>query len=334
VIGSVTYAIIARGYPESVRPRMLALTSTAWVVPGLIGPAIAGVIGDYVGWRWVFLGLVPIPLLAVVLSRQSLHGLTRTSDQPRDWSQVLRSVRLALGVTLLTIGLGTALPWGLLIVAASLVLAIPALQKLLPTGTLRAAAGLPAAVACMGLLSLCFFGVDVFIPLALTSVRGLPAVIAGLALTSATVTWTAGSWMLDRLVDRYSRRMFGAVGMVLIIIGIGLSLLMLNPLVPALLGVLAWGVAGLGIGLTYTTLSLATLDLAPKGQEGLSAASLQVNDTLGSAIGTGLGGVIIASYGAAGKVAALETQFVLMLAVAVLGLVVALRLPGQRKSTD
>ena len=32
------------------------MLSTAWVLPGVIGPAIAGVVGETVGWRLVFLG--------------------------------------------------------------------------------------------------------------------------------------------------------------------------------------------------------------------------------------------------------------------------------------
>ena len=55
-LGSVIYAAIARAYPASTTPRMIALTSSAWVIPGLIGPALAGWVTDSLDWRWVFLG--------------------------------------------------------------------------------------------------------------------------------------------------------------------------------------------------------------------------------------------------------------------------------------
>ena len=55
VISSVAYVSIGRGYPESLKPRMLAMSASAWVIPGLIGPALAGFIADMLGWRWVFL---------------------------------------------------------------------------------------------------------------------------------------------------------------------------------------------------------------------------------------------------------------------------------------
>src|SRR6185312_8859764 len=41
VVSSVAYVAVARGYPEAARARMLAMLSTAWVVPGLVGPAAA-----------------------------------------------------------------------------------------------------------------------------------------------------------------------------------------------------------------------------------------------------------------------------------------------------
>ena len=41
-IGSVVYAAIARAYPSSATARMIALVSSAWVVPGLVGRWPAG----------------------------------------------------------------------------------------------------------------------------------------------------------------------------------------------------------------------------------------------------------------------------------------------------
>ena len=50
-ISAIGYAAIARAYPVETRPRMLALLSSAWVVPGLVGPAIAfGTFDQETGW--------------------------------------------------------------------------------------------------------------------------------------------------------------------------------------------------------------------------------------------------------------------------------------------
>ena len=43
-IPAIAYATVGRCYPAAIRPRVFAVFSTAWVVPGLIGPASSSAI--------------------------------------------------------------------------------------------------------------------------------------------------------------------------------------------------------------------------------------------------------------------------------------------------
>lgn len=324
VISSVAYAAIGRGYPESLKPRMLAVISSAWVVPGLVGPALAGLVSDHLGWRWVFLALAPLPPIAAILATPAMRRLGSGSGAPRDWAQIGTSVRLAVGAALLVTGLGLGTPaLAIAIALVGVVLGLPALRRLLPEGSLRAAPGLPAAIATMGLLSLAFFGVDAFVPLALTAVRGQTATAAGLALTAATMTWTTGSWIQAQLALRTSRRRLVVIGLALIGAGIALIGATLLPWVPPLMGTVAWGLAGLGMGLAFSTLSLVMLETAPSGQEGAASAALQLANVLGIALGTGFGGVII---GYASASAGIAIQSLLMIGVTALAVAAASRL--------
>src|SRR6266511_4404759 len=63
-IPATAYAAIGRSYPEALRPRVFAVLSTAWVVPGLIGPALSALVATHLSWRYVFLGLLPLVLVA------------------------------------------------------------------------------------------------------------------------------------------------------------------------------------------------------------------------------------------------------------------------------
>jgi MFS family permease len=337
-ISSTIYVVIGRGYSETARPRMLAVTSTAWVVPGLIGPGLAGLITDHAGWRWVFLGLIPFPLIAAALALPSMRRLARMSDTARDWSQALAALRLAAGAGLLLSGLGVgahaSLVYAIGLIVAGVALGYPALRRLLPPGTLRAAPGLPAAVATHGLLNMAFFGVDAFIPLALIEIRGQTTTVASLALTAATLTWTTGAWIQAHYAKSHSRRSTAVVGLLIIAAGIALSLTILSSSVSVLLAPLAWGVAGLGIGLAFSTISLVVLETAPPGQEGTASSAMQLANMLGVALGTGIGGVIIGDAGgsAAGAGVAAQAgifvQDLLMIGVTALAVVTALRLPG------
>ena len=78
VVPAVAYAAIGRCYPAAVRPRMFAVLSTAWVVPALAGPTLAGFVAHGFGWRWVFLGLVPLVGLAAAITMPAIAPRRKT----------------------------------------------------------------------------------------------------------------------------------------------------------------------------------------------------------------------------------------------------------------
>lgn len=335
-ISALAYVAVGRGYPESAKPRMLALLSTAWVVPGLVGPALSGLMAEAFGWRSVFLALAPLPLLTGFLALPSLRRMNAGTPSPDARVRTFSAVVLAAGAGLILTGI--ALPNlvpALALTAAGIAIAFPALRRLLPAGTLRAAPGMPATIATMGLLNLAFFGVDVFVPLTLVEVRGTTVAFAGLALTAATLAWSAGSWVQARTTKRITRRTMTRVGIVFLIVAFLVTIGMLFPVMPLPVALLGWGIAGLGMGLAYTTLSLSMLELAEPGQEGEASASLQLASVLGSGFGAGIGGALIALLQSQGEplTRALLWQDGVMVAVALLAFIAAQGLPGWLNGT-
>ena len=336
-ISAIAYVAVGRGYAESVKPRMLALLSTAWVVPGLVGPGVSGLVAQSFGWRYVFLALAPLPVLAGLMALPSLRRMAAGVPSPAARTRTVSAIVLAIGAGLVLAGIGFPNPLLAAGTAAvGLLIGIPAMQRLLPPGTLRAAAGMPATVATMGLLNLAFFGVDAFVPLGLVEVRGTSVTFAGFALTAATVTWTSGSWIQARTAARISRRTMTRIGLVLLAISFVVTTATLSPTLPVEVGVVGWGIAGLAMGLAYTTLSLAMLELAPPGQEGDASASLQLTSVLGSGLGAGLGGALIALLQDRGEPLsqALTLQYALMLVVAALGIFAARGLPARSQKSE
>ena len=297
LLSAVAYASIARAYTVAQQPRMLATLSSAWVVPGLIGPGIAGVISEHFGWRWVFLGLAPLPVLAAALVLPPLRRLDAEPAAAADGAgRTWTALRLAVGASLALAGAGTrSLAAAVPLVAVGGALALRALRILLPAGTLVARAGLPAAIATMAVVNFAFFGTEAFVPLAIAQVRGASVLLTGLSLTAAALTWTTGAWMQVRFATRTSRRLVIASGLVLLGVGIAGTWLVLWPRVPTTTAVAAWAVAGLGMGLAFTTVSAAILEAASPGQEGVVSAAMQLAQVLGAAVATGLGGAIVAA---------------------------------------
>jgi MFS family permease len=332
-IGAIAYIAIARGYPLALKPRMIAMLASAWVVPGLVGPALAGIVADVAGWRWVFLGLVPGMVVAAGMALPALLQLRAASGARRRWQRIGAAGALAAGAGLLLSGLqAQRLAWGAGLVIGGSMIALAALRHLLPAGTLRAAWGMPAAVLTSGLLNMAFFGADAFVPLGLTAVRGQSPTEAGLALTAATLTWTTGAWLQARLAPHHGRRQLVGVGLALTAVGVAGVIVMLLPAVPALLAPMLWGIAGLGMGIAYSTLSLVVLEHAPHGQEGAATSAVQLMNMLGSALGAGIGGAVIAhtTTGGQGPGAGIVHQSILMLIVLGVALLAAQRLPSRQ----
>jgi MFS family permease len=210
-------------------------------------------------------------------------------------------------------------------------LSLHAFGRLTPPGTLRAASGIPATIATMSLLNLAFFGVDVFLPLALTTGRHQPVWVSGLAYTATAVGWAAGAWAVERLAAQQSRRRLVRTGLLLVALGMEVMVTTTWPASPALLAIPGWGVAGVGMGLAYTTISLTVLEHAPQGHEGMATAAMQLGDRIGTAFGAGIGGVIIgtASHDPTTLNRNIASHYLLMLTVMGLGLWVARRVPDR-----
>ena len=72
---TVAYVAIGRGYDETMRPRMFAVMSSAWVIPGLIGPSIAGAVAENLSWRLVFFGVLPFVVLGAATTLPYLRKM-------------------------------------------------------------------------------------------------------------------------------------------------------------------------------------------------------------------------------------------------------------------
>ncbi|TMC66387.1 MAG: MFS transporter [Chloroflexota bacterium] len=284
---TVALAAVTRIYPESGRARVLALLAGAWIVPGLLGPSYGALIASTLGWRWAFLSIIPLTVVAIALTLPALRALPPV-EQPATLS-IRWPLQLAVGVTGLISGL-SLLSWiSLPLIAVGVVLTIAALGHILPPGSLHAHRGAPAAVMITFLLLLGF--------------------------TLGTVSWSIGNWWQSRAIVKTSSvtlmRLGGAI-LTVAIIGIMATLLG----APLAISYVAWFAAGFGMGIAYPTAYLVILRGGDAGGSGSAVSSQQVAERLALALGGGLGGACVAL--AAGMHASLATGLAGAFALALL----------------
>jgi MFS family permease len=331
-VPAASYAAIGRCYPEALRPRVFAVLSTAWVVPGLAGPALAALVASHASWRWVLLGLLPMVAGSGAFAWRSLRRIGPPARPAATGGRLGRAVRVAAGAGLVLAGLTGRNPLAsVALVAAGLAVGVRPLLRLLPAGTLRARPGLPVTVLSRGLLTFAFFGADTYVPLAITAVRGQATAVAGVAVTAATLSWTAAAWVQERTASRLSGRRLVRAGLLVVVAGIACEAAALLSAVPVALTVAGWAVGGFGIGLAFSPLAVIVLGEAAPGEEGVAGASLQLAETLGVALGAGLGGVLVAlgSGGDSSPRAGIAAAYALAGAVALLAVAVARRVPSR-----
>lgn len=327
------YAALNLAYSDALRPRMIALMSSAWVVPALLGPALAGFIAEAFSWRILFWGIVPLLIVVAVLTLPAFQKLERQSSSPQQ-SRLPSALGLVLGTGLLL--LGFTISSTILVVVMVLsggVIAFSSLRHLVPNGTFTLASGLPALIATRGLSFAAFVGIEAFLALMLAEIHDFSSALTGAVIAVGTISWTLGTWVQDRLDKKgsSSRPLRIMWGTAILLVGLGFQIfVLLTPYLPLPLTITGWLIAGVGVGLAHSTISVLAFSLAPQGEEGSVSASLQLADQFTSALGTGLGGALLALAVSTGwgEKYGIFLAFVLSGVLGLLSIVAAYRVTG------
>jgi MFS family permease len=323
------YVLIAQAYEKSDRPAMSAVLAGAWVVPSLIGPVVAGFVTVAFGWRWVFLGLVPLLVVGtafVVPVVRRLPPASRAVNPTARKGLVAAAVAAAVGVAAITAG-AQQLDWvSAPVIAVGLALTVFAVRRLLPRGTFRAGRGLPSVVLSRGMMAGAYNSAESYVPLTLTAVHGLTPSLAGLPLTIGALGWSAASAWQGRYAQ-LSRSKLLRVAMVLVAVGIaGVAFVALRQ-VPSWVLFPAWVFAGTGMGIGMPAVAVLVLGQSPDDEQGFNSSAVQLAEVMATVTLVGLGGVLINVLGSTSHPGGPLLLFDLVLAgIAALGALI----PGGR----
>jgi len=343
------YVVVARIYPPQLHGRIFAAYAAAWVVPSMIGPFLAGAVTEFLHWRWAFLGVAILTAAAFALVAARLRGVSLQADAadaapventaadstaaPRRRIGIVTRMLLAVVVAVCAVAVGFAadLPEGLggralggpLAAVAVVVIGI-ALLPLLPTGTLRAAAGLPSVVLMRGLAAGAFFAAEAYIPKLLIDRFDFSPTVAGLALTLSALGWSGASAVQGRYGDVLGSRRIVWITAVLMAVGFSAALLVSIIDADPWVVVIGWGFAGGGMGLLYPRLTVLTLAYSTTADEGFNSSALSIADSTGSAVLIALAGLgfVLLPIAGVGYI----TVYVLALGILALALLPGLRM--------
>lgn len=295
------YVVVARMYPAHLHGRIFAAFAAAWVVPSMIGPFLAGAVAEFLDWRWAFLGVAVLTLVAFVMIAVRLHGVDlgggNASSVRRVWLRMLLAVIVAAAAV--SVGLAADLPpsagWPTAVVAV-LIIGF-AVLRLLPRGTLRSARGLPSVVLARGLIAGAFFAAEAYIPYLLMEQFEFSPTWAGVALMLAALAWAGGSALQGRYGEALGNHRIAVISISLILVALIAVLVTAIADASPIVIVVGWGLAGGGMGLIYPRLNVLMLAYSERGNEGFNSSALSISDATGSAVAVALAGLGVATLG-------------------------------------
>ena len=296
------YVLVAGVYPAALHPRIFGLFAAAWVVPGMVGPFVAGLVADAWSWHWVFLGVLVLVAAATLVIVPVLRVPLPAGEAGTGRSGRRIAAAAVVAGAAIAAGLSPELPdaRGWLLAALAAVVVVATVRTLLPPGTLRARPGLPGAVLLSAAAGGTFFGTEVYLPLLLHDRYGLPSWLSGFTLTVGSISWALGSHVQGRLGTRWTDAKVIRLGTLLLVAGAAAEL------ATALTGAhwvfvgAGWLLAGGGMGLIYPRVSTLVLAASAPGTQGFNTAAKNIGDVVGGSLSLAFSGLLFQSLAGIG----------------------------------
>ena len=303
-------ASIVASFPEG-RERIRALSIFTGVTMGgaSLGLVLGGMITQWASWRWVFFVNVPVGIAVVALAPRVLARSERRSGR----FDVAGAITSTAGMSALVYAFITVASrgWGSAASLAAFAAAVVLLTAfvLIETRTSQPITPLwllwdrsrGASYIARLLLVAGMFGSFFFLTQFVQEVLGLSPLAAGASFVPMTAGLFGTSRLAPRLVARFGPRPLMIAGLLPVVAGLA-WLGRLTPSTSYFPGVLIpMLLLGLGMGVVFVPLTMASLAGVPAGESGAAASMVNVMQQVGGALGLA---ILVTVYGTASRAAA------------------------------
>ncbi|MPY49626.1 MFS transporter [Streptomyces acidicola] len=335
---------------ERLGSAMALMSSSIGVGGGLALPA-AALVAQHANWHALFYGAAGLGILSIVLTLLAVPESPMRAEGSFD---VLGALGLSTGLVLFLLPITKGSDWGWtsgttlgLFAASAVVLVLWGVMELrlkAPLVDLRTTAR--PAVLFTNLASIMvgvsFYVVSLVLPQLLQLPKstgyglGQSMVAAGLIVAPLGLTMMFTAPVYARLSAKYGPKVTLILGMVIIAIGYGAGLGLMNAAWQSLVIAV---VLGAGIGLAYSSLPALIIGAVPASETGAANGLNTLMRSIGTSVSSAVIGMVLANTANTVNGVAVPTMhgfrisFLIATAAVVLGLALALFLPGSRPAT-
>ncbi|GAB91229.1 MFS transporter [Gordonia rhizosphera] len=351
-------------FPPHLLGRALGWNATVAAVAQVIGPVIGGAMTAMVGWRGLFVAVLPVALIATVTSVMVIPRARRRPARRERFDvtgAVLSVVMLTTVVLALTPGLSspTWLPWAYLAVGAASTATFVTVQMRrtdpLVDLTLFRSRGIALVLVAAFTIAVATYAVPLIISLYEQAADDASPFTAGLLVTPVAIGTVLAASVAGSLVARVAPRTLAASGMALAAIGLlgmTLTLSVDDGALPVTMSFLF--VIGTGIGLFMTPSTSALMLTVSYERRGIANGLRSTLQNVGNLLSTAMTlAIVTVGLGAAAQEAAyggtpgalssaeldrfvdnLRTVGLTLTVVAVVGVGLCLAFPRHRVATE
>ena len=298
----VNTALVRIIFPPRKLGTAMGLNAMVVAVSSAAGPALAGVILQYLSWHWLFFINVPIAVLSLAIGLALLpgnpplpEGVKRSFDGMGAVYNAAFFCLLFLGVDTFAQGNNAILSAVELVAAAVIGAAYFHREKMLATPLFPVDLMRNSIFSLSVLTSICSYTAQslayIALPFYMHYVLHYDAVAIGATITPWPLATMITAPLAGKLVARYRAGAICAVGMCLFALGF-VSLLTFGAGQPAWQLVWRLALCGVGFGLFQTPNNVTLVSSAPKHRSGGASGMLGTARVVGQALGTTLAALL------------------------------------------
>jgi len=303
-ITPIATTIVGDMYTKEERATIQGYLSSVWGISAIAGPALGGILVEYVSWRFVFWLNIPLGILAIIGVGLFLHEhITKKRHRIDYVGSLLIMISVSCFMFVLVEG-GTRWSWmsieSLSLVIVSVVAFLffyfqekKAEEPIMPFSIWKER---PILIANLTSLTtgIMLIGISSFLPTFVQGVMEQSPIIAGFTLTTMSIGWPIASTFSGSLMLKFGYRKTSLLGGLALVLG-SVFFITLTPNIGPIWAAVGSFIVGIGMGLTSTTFIVVIQSAVDWEQRGIATASNSFMRNFGNTIGAALLGGILNS---------------------------------------
>lgn len=300
----IASTIVGDMYTKEERAKIQGYLSSVWGISAILGPAIGGLLVQYVSWRFVFWVNIPLGILAIIGLYLFLHEGVEKKKHSIDYAGAgLLFVSVSSFMLVMVEG-GVRWEWISTPVFSLIALAVitfiffilqekRAKDPMMPFDIWQERSILIANTTSLT-TGVMLIGISSFLPAFVQGVMERTPIVAGFTLTTMSIGWPIAAMIAGRLLLKIGFRTTSIIGGVALILG-SIIFMTLSPDDGPVWAAFGSFMIGVGMGFSTTAFIVSIQSTVPWQKRGVATASNMFMRTLGSTIGAALLGGILNS---------------------------------------